>query len=268
MPDSWENRTILFIGYMVHKGMQSSIVKSYVSAIKKTLMNDGYEWKDNEIFLSSLVRACKLKNDIVRTRLPIHNGLLEMLLFEIRRIYRRKCQPYLEKLYSVIFALGYYGLMRVGELTQSPHVVKAKDVHLATNKEKLLVVLYSSKTHSKANRPQKIKIMANHLDTKYRKKRNFCPFKILADYIQARGTYLEDSEQFFVYKDHTPVTADKAHELLRTMLRSFGLQADLYDMHSLRIGRASDLIRLNYTIEQVKHMGRWKSNVVYRYIRQ
>ena len=64
------------------------------------------------------------------------------------------------------------------------------------------------------------------------------------------------------------MTADQTRQLLRKMLSSFGLNAELYDMHSLRIGRASDLIKQNYSIEQVKRMGRWKSNAVYKYIRQ
>ena len=64
------------------------------------------------------------------------------------------------------------------------------------------------------------------------------------------------------------MTADQTRQLLRKMLPSFGLNAELYDMHSLRIGRASDLIKQNYSIEQVKRMGRWKSNAVYKYIRQ
>ena len=34
-------------------------------------------------------------------------------------------------------------------------------MHMASNKETLLVVLYSSKTHSKSNIPQEIKIASN-----------------------------------------------------------------------------------------------------------
>ena len=92
----------------------------------------------------------------------------------------------------------------------------------------------------------------------------------MADFIEVRGSYLDDAEPFFIFRDRTPVTTDHARKLLRKMLCSFGLEAEaeLYDMHSLRIGRASDLIKQNYSIEQVKRMGHWKSNAVYKYIRQ
>ena len=48
-PQSWEARTTLYIAYLIDQGKQSSSIKSYVSAIKKLLVMDGYNWKDNEV---------------------------------------------------------------------------------------------------------------------------------------------------------------------------------------------------------------------------
>ena len=75
--------------------------------------------------------------------------------------------------------------MRVGELTESPHVLKARNVHIATNKDKLLLILYSSKTHDKSTRPQNITITANALEKSggYRN-RFFCPFALMRCYIK------------------------------------------------------------------------------------
>ena len=131
MPELWEYRTTLFVGYLVDKGFQSGTVKSYVSVIKRTLTNDNYKWKEDSALISSLARACKLKNDCVRIRLPMGCSLLELVLFEVQRHFQSKNQVYLEHLYLALFALGYYGLMRVGELTFSQHVVKAKDIHFS-----------------------------------------------------------------------------------------------------------------------------------------
>ena len=183
MPKLWEDRTSLFMAYLIDKGMQSSTIKSYVSAIKRTLINDKYKWKDELILLTSLTKACKLVNDRVRTRLPIYCSLLEMILFEIGRIYGE--QPYLQCMYKALFALGYYGLLRVGELTSSPHTIKARDVHLGLNKDKMLVVLYSSKPHNIGDRPQKVKITANSVEKSgHYVHRNFCPFKLMREYLQ------------------------------------------------------------------------------------
>ena len=153
-PKSWEARISLFGAHLFQQGIQSQTLKSYFSAIKTTLKDDGYKWNDDEVVLSSLTRACKLENDTFVPHLPIHKRLLEILLFELERIFSK--QPFLEMLYKAFFLTAYYGMFCVGELASGSHPVRAKDVHIAKNKNKLLFVLYSSKTHNKGMKPQKI----------------------------------------------------------------------------------------------------------------
>ena len=69
-------------------------------------------------------------------------------------------QPYLVKMYRALFVTAYFGLFRVGELTKSQHMVRACDVHIGTNKRKLMFILRSSKTHGEGDKPQVIKIEA------------------------------------------------------------------------------------------------------------
>ena len=88
--------------------MESATVKSYVSAIKKFLVEDCYPWDDQKVLLASLTSACKIANDRVKTRLPIHCSLLEMILFEIQRIYSQNGQQYIQLLFKTLFALSYY----------------------------------------------------------------------------------------------------------------------------------------------------------------
>ena len=130
MPQSWEQRTALFCAYLVDRGLKSTTLRSYVSAIKCILKDDKYKWVDGEVVLDSLIRACKLTNDIVKPRLP---RLLELILFEIGRLFNQ--QPYLEILYKTVLAIGYYGLFRIGEMTvPGDHTIKASNVHVAKNK--------------------------------------------------------------------------------------------------------------------------------------
>ena len=216
-----------FIGYKIDNGMQFASVKSYVSAIKKLLIEDGYAWNDQKVLLGSLTSACKLINDRVYIRLSIQCGLLEMILFEVQRMFRASGQTYLEIVYIALFALSYYGIMRIGEVTSSDHVLKARDIHAAANKDKLMLILYSSKTHSTAKRPQKFKITSNLQDKSgFYAKRNFCPFKLVWDYIMTRKNCMKDyannSEQFFVFKDGSPVTPGNARVTLKTCLSNIG----------------------------------------------
>ena len=83
LSDNWEDRTALFGAYLTDSGVQSSTLKSYFSTIKGVLKLDNYIWKEEKVILSSLTQACKLKNDQLKTHLPIKISLLEIILFEL-----------------------------------------------------------------------------------------------------------------------------------------------------------------------------------------
>ena len=105
MPPTWEKRVALYCGYLVDEcGVQSSTLKSYVSAIKDTLLMDGYDWKDDKMLMSTLTKSCRMKNDKVRNRFPIQDGLLDILLYEIIQKYRES-QPFLEIMYKNMFSM-------------------------------------------------------------------------------------------------------------------------------------------------------------------
>ena len=266
-PPKWEDRAILFCGYLVESGYQSSTIKSYMSAIKAVLIDDGYPWNNDLAVISSLTRACRLVNNKVKCRLPIQCGLLEILLFEIQRLCGND-QPYLEILYKTIFAIAYYGLMRISEVTWGTHTLKAKDVHMGQNKNKILIVLHTSKTHGEESLPQKIKISA--LDEKthneFLKHRFFCPFQLMHTFIHTHGGYCADSKLFFVFAGGTPARPAHVHTLLQELLEKVNLDATLYDTHNFRAGRMVDLHKMSVSIEDLKKAGRWKSNAIFRYL--
>ena len=51
-------------------------------------------------------------------------------------------------------------------------------------------------------------------------------------------------------------------------IKKLNLDCRLYNTHSFRIGRCSDLLKMGVPIEKIKLMGRWKSNAVFKYVRQ
>ena len=261
MPHSWEHRLTLYCAHLVYnEHLQSSTLKSYVSAIKDVLLTDGYELIVDKFILSTLISSCKQINDVVRTRLPIMTGLLEIILFETQRMFR-DTQPYLELLYKNIFSTLFYSLFRIGEITLSAHTIKAKDIHVSHSKKKILFVLYSSKTHGKESNTQKIRISSQH-DLGY-----FCPFKLSRKYQRVRGGYICDDEPYFIFSDHTPVRPANVRCVLQNILQRLKLDKKLYGTHSFRIGRATELFRKGVSLEKIKQMGRWRSNAVYKYLR-
>ena len=115
--------------------------------------------------MNILTKACKIINNKVHHHRPISRHLLEVILFECERMFIN--QPHLDILYKTVFLIGYFVLFRVCELASDPnqmksnHAIKACNVHIGQNKEKLLFVLYTSKTHRAESLPQKVKIKSN-----------------------------------------------------------------------------------------------------------
>ena len=265
-PKFWEDKLSLFCAYLVDKGVKSTTLRSYCSAIKHILVIDGYDCCDSKVLLTTIVRACRIRNDVVITHLPIHISLLEALLFELKRIFENS-QLYLFIMYKALLCMGYYGLMRIRELTLGSHTLKACNIHITENKNKILMILYSSKTHSKESKPQKIKISENELQGKRQIKRFFCPFRAIRDYLHIRGVYLSNGEQFFILADRSPVSPSMVRNLLQKLLKRLNINPKCFNTQSLCIGRATDLIKFGVPIEVIKLVGCWKSNAVYRYLK-
>ena len=245
---------------MINENKKSTTVKSYISATKAVLLPINIEVKEDTCLLNSLTRACKLTKDKVTVRLPIQKDMLEVILQTTRIHFEGAGQEYL---YTSLFVTAYYGLFRVGKLTMSRHAVKACNVHIGSNKNKLLFVLCSLKTLSEGDPPQLIKIT----NIGKSKKTHNCPFKLLRAYLDYRWGYLDESENFFFFYDRTPVRPANFSSTLKTMLKLEGFDEQKYTTHSLISGRSMDLMKYGISVETIKKLGRWRSNAVYAYLK-
>ena len=263
-PKTWEQRIVLFVGFLVQNKKKSTTIRSYVSAIRNILQEDKIELDENIFQLNALTKACKLTVDKVRTKLPIHKNLLRVI---VKYVEEHFCnQPYLALLYTTIFVTAYYGLFRIGELMKGDHTIKVVDVQIGHNKRKLLFILRSSKTHGKYSHPQQVKITSN--SKKHGSRRDpIDPFHLLRKYSEARRSCINESEPFFIFRDRTPVTPAQTRGVLHMALKDAKYNPNLYCFHMLRAGRAVDLMRMGVPIEVIKRLGRWKSNAVYEYLK-
>ena len=79
-PDTWEHRINLFAAHLIHNNRKAATVKSYISAIKAVLSDINIVVNEDKYLLQSLTKACKLQNDQVTIRLPIHKDMLNLVL--------------------------------------------------------------------------------------------------------------------------------------------------------------------------------------------
>ena len=279
-PSVWEDRLTLFVGYLIDQKKQSSTVKSYISAIKAVLKMNGVRVSEDMYLLSSLTKACHLKNDQIHTRLPIKKSMLSVLLKFARVHFESINQPFLSCLYRTLISTMYFGLFRISEMTKGSHPVLAKDVHIGTNKKKFLFILRTSKMHGRNMAPQLVKITSKDKKDKNHKKHEShgscrhknidglpCPYSLLCQYAKLCGNYSSDTEPFFFFADKSPVTPWQFGIVLKTILCKAGFDHKFYGLHSLQMGRSSDLFKLGLSVETIKQLGRWRSNTVFCYIR-
>ena len=60
-PKFWEERVSWFIAYLIDQGKKSATIKSYISALKTTLIEDGYGWNEQLGRFSGMIKASRLK---------------------------------------------------------------------------------------------------------------------------------------------------------------------------------------------------------------
>ena len=251
--------------YLIENNRKSTTIRSYVLAIKAVLWELDVEITDNSVLLSSLMKVCHLKNDRAWNKLPIRCGMLQLILTSLKQMFHQ--QPYLLALYRVLFMTAYFKRFRIGELSLSNHTVKACDVHVGFNKEKLMFVLQSLKTHNKASKPQIVKMNGLHsIQQHWTNITKICPFMILRQYLSFRKSYVDNDEQFFIFRDRSPVKQSHVRNILSKAIVKARLQPINYSFGGFRSVRASDLLEQGVSVETIRKIGRWKSNSVYTYL--
>ena len=129
-------------------------------------------------------------------------------------------------------------------------MVKSADVFIGTNKQKLLFILQSSKTHNKGSKPQKIKISSS---SQAKTVNTHCPFELIRKFIKVRCKQVDSVEQFFIFRDRSDVKPNHFRCVLRSILKRIGLNPSLYGSHGFPAGRSKDLFQMGLSVESIKN---------------
>lgn len=263
IPPRWEDRIIVWATHLADNRKKSATIKSHISAVRYCLQLDGIQVTHQSCELAAIVQIAKQYNDELYIRLPIQKDLLQLMINFIRVHYWCNLgQQYQASCLMALFSMAYHGAMRISELTEGEHAVKAQDIIYATNKRKITLYLRSSNTHTKADQPQIISIEEHQWWGKN------CPVKLITQFANFRGRQSDFPEQpFFIWQDCTPVNALQFNTNLCFILFTLGLPSLLYGSHSFRVGKTTDGKISGKKISTLKKEGRWKTSTVYKYIR-
>lgn len=261
LPAKWEDKMVMYAAHLGNIGEFSQTVSSYMSAIRYKLRKDGVHIPDRNFEIASIIRTCKLKNDQVHYRCGISKNMTKELVRAVKELFLDQGQEYLYYLYRAVFLTAYYGMFRIGEIGESPHALKSADVKKSLNKEKFLMVLRSSKTHGKGDHPHTVSI-PQVVDVQ-EDENIFDPFVAIQDYMSRKP----QSTQFFVHSDGSPLKTHQIRKAFKKTLKCAHFDPEIFDFHSYRVGRASDLLSSSVPFEIVKKWGNWKSDSIWKYFK-
>ena len=157
------------------------------------------------------------------------------------------------------FYLPFLFFLRIGEITEignasDNHVIKISDIKFEGNN--LKVTIQSSKTDQIGN--------STTLILPKNKCESMCVARQLKAYLKFRPNI---DGQLFCHLNHKKLTRFQFLAILRSALKFIGLSSDDYNTHSFRIGAATTAAMLGKSDNEIKSMGRWKSDSFKRYIR-
>ena len=181
---------------------------------------------------------------------------LELLHKCSGRVSSLGLSPYLETLLRAILFLGYYGCLRVGEMVHSSHGNHCLQ-HKDTGFSRGGVYRFTLNSFKHSLAPKTLLLSrADNWD--------LCPIRVLAEYYLVRPSI---DGPLFVFQDGRVATRAFVAKHLKDLVTRLGMDPKLYNTHSLRVGRASDLALAGASPSVIKDTGRWNSDAYLNYVR-
>lgn len=207
-----------------------------------------------------MLEGIKRSKNSSDSRLPITGKLL----CQIINILPHVCfSEYEASLFSSAFSLAYHGFLRVGELVlskkwQSHQVIGVENICFFTENNQDIIKLYLpfSKTDQLGQGCQ-IKITETKEIT--------CPVYLLRQYLLQRPKV---KGPLYCHFGGSSVTRYQFSSVLNKALRAMGVSNyTSFKTHSFRIGAASSYSEKGVSEQDIKRLGRWKSDAFKGYIR-
>lgn len=239
---------------MFQSGTAYSTIRSYISGLSFFLKLNDYDDLTKKFVIGKLLDGAKrIRGKSNDSRLPITKPLLNNIIRVLPYICSSKFEV---KLFQAAFLVAFYGFMRVGEIavksSNSRHTILFNNVRIL--EETIEIFLASSKTDQ----------YGKGIYIVIPKQAELCPLQAMKIYLESRPSV---EGVFFCHFDTTPLTCYQFTTILKKTLKLLKVNHENILSHSFRIGMATHCSMEGMSDEDIKSLGRWKSNVFKNYIR-
>jgi len=245
---------LLFIGYLHLGGYAPASITSYVCAIGYAHKIKSVPDPTSSFIVQRVLAAANKLNPTTDNRLPITVDILKNIISSTDTVVSNS---YNRSLLKAMFLVSFFGLLRVGEITSDTAAQAVITLGQLTFHTQHAIINISRFKHNKSGQP--FQVVLNR-----QAEGILCPVQALQVYCSLRGT---NTGPLFCFPGLRPIPRSFYTTKLRNLLGFCGLSHTLYKSHSFRIGAASFYAALGFSDEQIRMLGRWKSNAFRKYIR-
>ena len=249
---SWKKVTHVhitdYITYLLDTtNLAPTTIKSIISAISffyKTKLNRN----PAKSFATDLLLKNISKSSPPSRRLPITRHILDKLLLNL---YGFKSK-YLFHAFYFMYRIMYFLAMRISELLHYScnfdHALRFQDIKLSTT---LVTLKICSGKHTVQPFTYTL-----HCSPRF--------FWHMNEFLRLRGS---NPGPLFCFRDGKPISRKFFFEHLKEHISAIGLNNKLYNTHSFRVGRTTDLALEGASDRQIALIGRWQLDAFKGYIR-
>ena len=270
-----ESQVLIFIAWMIERGLAASTMDSYLAGIRQTHLASGENLPllrtplikqilEGKKHLDSIDKRLHLKP----VRLPVTPDVMKLLKGEIKD---SGLDPELKLLLWSVATLAFSGAFRIHELLARKEssfdpifTLLSTDLSLKTlriNKDEVQILQVRIKSE-KADR-----VGADTIVDVYQSGGPLCPVKAFNKWNLLRKNW-GDELPAFMDRSGKPLTGAKLNTYLKKFLgKYFDYKKGGISCHSFRAGITSLVANLGFAEQEIQALGRWSSQAYNAYIK-
>ena len=270
-----EEKILIFIGWLLNRGLSAATLNSYLSGIRQAHLAAGVLLPSlrspvvNQIIQGATnLDALKRRNQLKPKRLPVTPTVLKLIKAELRSsTFATEDQ----RLIWAVCLLAFMGCFRIHELLSrkatsfDPNYdllgrdLNLKSIIVGKSAVKTITVKIKSEKTDRVGRETIVDVYSNDGP--------FCPVRALEKW-QKISKLDSQSLPAFRLASGQPLTGRHLNKILKSLLGNhLDYSRGGVSCHSFRAGLASLMGSLGYTDEQIQAIGRWSSNAYNVYVK-
>ena len=247
-----------FIAYLSLEGKAPSTISAYISAISNWHKTNRFVDPTNDFLVKKALKGGSRGPRDQDLREPITLELLSKLVSALQPV----CESvYEQKMMKCAYLLAFFGLFRIGEFIADTKTRAQKSVILISDIAIKPGFLKITVRFSKTDQSGK----AHSLIFEGQKENPLCPVRATLEFLKLRGT---NPGPLLMHYNGTFLSRFQFNKVLAAALKLADPSKTNVKAHSFRIGGATNAMFKGIPYEQIKSMGRWKSDAAKLYIRQ